>query len=331
MTVSDRSILLFYAVEERDKFVRNDRHLERFLRPFYDRVTGKRGLTGFDVSFRLLVAALRSRGHEVRVNDNAYARAHPAHSVGLVGTTYLLREWLLPNPALLVPSLFDHPGLARCLMDDPRFRRHIVLADWFRAMFEPVYGARSCVSWFAGIDTDAWPDTRGRTKEVDVLLYDKIRWDRHAQVPCLLNPIRAELRRRDLRVEELRYGRHDHAAYRSALERSRAMVFVCEHETQGLAYQEALASNVPVLVWDFGMWTDPLWKVFSDAPIPASSVPFFSSACGDTFRPAADFPLALDPLTAALDRYEPRAYVRENPPFERSARIYADACFGLAA
>ena len=36
-------------------------------------------------------------------------------------------------------------------------------------------------------------------------------------------------------------------SYRALLRRSKSMLFLCESETQGMAYQEALASNVPVL------------------------------------------------------------------------------------
>jgi hypothetical protein len=50
----------------------------------------------------------------------------------------------------------------------------------------------------------------------------------------------------------VRYKFHDHYSYRRLLQRSRALVFLCEHETQAIAYQEALASNVPVLAWDNG-------------------------------------------------------------------------------
>jgi glycosyltransferase involved in cell wall biosynthesis len=30
------------------------------------------------------------------------------------------------------------------------------------------------------------------------------------------------------------------------------MVFLCEHETQGFAYQQALSCGVPIIAWDRG-------------------------------------------------------------------------------
>ena len=35
------------------------------------------------------------------------------------------------------------------------------------------------------------------------------------------------------------------------------MIFLVEHETQGIAYQEAMACDVPILAWDQGNWLDP--------------------------------------------------------------------------
>jgi len=36
----------------------------------------------------------------------------------------------------------------------------------------------------------------------------------------------------------------------AALSRGRSMLFLCEHETQGLAYQQAIAAGLTILDWD---------------------------------------------------------------------------------
>src|SRR4029077_1716509 len=116
---------------------------------------------------------------------------------------------------------------------------------------------------------------------------------------------------------------------RRLLQRSRALVFLCEHETQGIAYQEALASNVPVLAWDNGYWLDPLLCRGSDKMIPASSVPFFSAECGERFTELMGFEAALSRFLERLPSMQPRRYVIENLSMERSAEIYAKVYFGL--
>ena len=96
-----------------------------------------------------------------------------------------------------------------------------------------------------------------------------------------------------------------------------------------MAYQEALASNVPVLAWDNGYWLDPLWRRVSDKMIKASSVPFFSEECGERFNDLAGFEPALERFLERLPGFEPRRYVTSVLSMQQSAEIYAQAYFGL--
>jgi len=78
------------------------------------------------------------------------------------------------------------------------------------------------------------------------------------------------------------------------------MVFLCEHETQGLAYQEALACDVPVLAWQgSGVWEDPDYYPDRVRFGPVSSTPYWSPACGERFAGITDFSTQLQRL---LDR-----------------------------
>jgi hypothetical protein len=323
------TILLFYKeFEAADKFIKYDRYLKRLIRPLYNLLHHRQKKTGFRVSFDLLVSALKKAGYDVRVNDYRFARRHPDYPAGVIGFPCILDKWTLPNPALLGPSLYDHPGLAPDLFKDRRFRKYLVLADWTYDLFSPAYGDR-CVKWHAGIDLTYWPDTRHEQKDIDFLVYDKIRWDHDQIAHDLLEPICARLERRGFKLRHVRYKYYDHMVFQTLLKRSKAMVFFCEHETQGLAYQEALASNVPVLAWDSGYWADPLWKRFSKFKIPASSVPFFSPACGETFAALTEFDAALYKFLHRLPNYEPREYVAEFLSMKKSANLYAEAYFSL--
>lgn len=315
-----RVVLLFYKEAERDKYIKYDRYLKRIIRPLYELTHHRQKKTGFAVSFELLRRA--QEGWDVRVNDYRLARRHPDYPVGLVGYPILLDDWTLPNPAILGPSLYDHPMLAPRLMEDERFKTYLVLGQWTKDMFDPFYG-EACVRWHAGIDTEAWRDARSHPKDIDFLIYDKIRWDHERLTAELLEPIRRSVERRGLRTHTLRYKYHDHAAYRRMLQRSRAMLFLCEHETQGLAYQEALASNVPVLAWDNGFWLDPLWRRVSEERVPASSVPFFSPLCGERFADLGVFEPTLRRFLDRLSELEPRKYVLEHLSMRQSAGIYA--------
>lgn len=317
----DRVILLFYQDFERDTFFKHDRYVKRIVRPVYHAISKKQKVSGFFVWYQLLVKALRQAGYDVHLNNYTLARKHPNYPVGLVGYPHLLHGWNLPNPALLGPSLFDHPLQAPNLLQDPRYKLYLVTCDWMRAMFAPVYGDR-CVLWYAGIDTHQWPDTRSHPKDIDVLVYDKIRWNREQYEPALLNPILQILQERGLRYTTIRYRHYDHDTYKALLQRSRSMIFLCEHETQGLAYQEALASNVPILAWENGFWLDPDREKYDPNPVPASSVPYFSPICGERFPDFAAFPATFARFWANLDTYQPRTFVQNELSLDGSAQRY---------
>jgi glycosyltransferase involved in cell wall biosynthesis len=322
----ERDVLLFFEDHDRDTFVRNDRFVRRFIRKTYKAIRpGRAKLTGFEVWFRLLRTAMERAGMRVHVNDRRLARENPQFPIGICGSPFALDRWTLPNPAVLGPGMLDHPAVLPDLMKDPRFKRYVTTCDWNRDMFAGAYGDDRCVSWYAGIDLEEWPDLSHDPKDVDVLIYDKVRWRRDHQERVLLQPIRDALNARGLRWEELRYGRYNYARYRDLLSRSRTMIFLCEHETQGMAYQEAMASNVPILAWDPGSWADPNAARYTLEPIPACSVPYFGPECGERFREPAEFEATLDRFWARRESYRPRTFVSEALSLEGSARLYREA------
>lgn len=322
-----KTVLLFYKEYEADRFIKFDRYLRRVLRPLYIRMHHRQKKSGFAVSFELMKRGLEREGYEVLVNDYATAKANPTYPVGLVGYPMLLDHWNLPNPAILGPSLYDHPLLAPKLFEDARYKKYAVLAEWTKRLYEPVYGNR-CFCWFAGIDVADWPDFSTHPKTYDFLVYDKIRWEHEQYDHELLQPILEKLAVRGLTYKVLRYKMHDHQVLRQHLSEARGFLFLCEHETQGLAYQETMACNVPVLAWDRGYWADPLWYKFStESPVAASSVPFFDHRCGEKFVGLSDFEDRLTTFLRLRSQYRPRQFVEESLSPHRSAEMYASEYF----
>jgi glycosyltransferase involved in cell wall biosynthesis len=175
-----------------------------------------------------------------------------------------------------------------------------------------------------GIDTRRWRPVAGSRKPFDCLIYDKILWNRDRVVPALLDPIRDELARRGLSFVELRYGCYDEDRYEEVLRQCRFMVFLCEHESQGIAYQECLSCGVPILAWDQGWCLDPNRSTWHQSDIPATSVPYFDARCGMTFRDVHEF---AGKLTVFLDldrsgAFAPRDYVVEHLSLEKSAATF---------
>src|SRR3989344_7382684 len=76
-----------------------------------------RSVSGFYSWYLRLVKALRRAGYSIFENDYDLAMKNPAYPVGLVGTPVAIEKWDLANPAILGPSMYDHPMLNPTLME----------------------------------------------------------------------------------------------------------------------------------------------------------------------------------------------------------------------
>jgi len=321
LSPSNKNVLLFFKDFERDSFIVGDRYIKRIVRPVYRLFNRKQKTSGFYVWYQLLIKAVQQQGYTVHLNNYKLARQNPDYPVGLVGYPHLLDNWSLPNPAILGPALFDHPLQSPDLMNNPSYKYYLLTCQWMMDMFTPYYG-NSCVLWYAGMDFSQWAETSTETKDIDILIYDKVRWNRDFYEGELILPIKQFLVDKDLSFSVIRYGQYDHKSYKLALKKSRGMIFLCEHETQGMAYQEALASNVPILAWDNGYWEDPRRPKYEAQPVPASSVPYFSPECGEKFTNISEFQERFDKFWLNLGSYEPRKFVRRELSFEGSAKQF---------
>jgi hypothetical protein len=274
--------------------------------------------------FLNLCAGLARIGVPYRVNDFRHIRRHPEELACIVGKPYVLHAYEWNNPIMFGAAVYSHPDDDPTLLDRFDIRRVLVPGEWMRNMCLPYWGNR-VVSWPVGIDTQTWSDTNTHRKSIDLLIYDKIRWERDKYVPDLLDPIRGICRERGLSFREMRYGSYREQDFHSALAQSKAMIFICEHETQGIAYLQALSRNIPTLAWNRGgFWQDPSYYP-RVAFAPVSSVPYWDRRCGATFKSSDDFGAALTEFWAGVkdNAYHPRSYVLENLTLELCARHYA--------
>jgi len=315
---------LIYDEPFEDRWVRGDRHPRRLARWLLrrNRPSGYRHLA------RQLRTGLERAGLPFRFNAFSYCDRHPDVTAGVLGNNALLERWQPRGPAVYGPCMLDHPLDRIDLFDRFNARLYLVPSEWVRRMFEPYFGER-VQTWPIGIDLEAWRDFAGEAKSLDFLVYEKFIWEKDARRATLLAPLLEELRARGFSFHVLHSGRYTLAEYRELLRRARRMVFLCEHETQGQACQQALACNVPVFAWDQGWWLDPKATRYVGRPVPASSVPYFSNACGMRFRDLQEFVAGLPAFWEG--RFEPRPFVGEHLELVDSARRYVEIVRGAGA
>jgi hypothetical protein len=316
-------LCLYYRREpERDRWFKGD----RFLRPLVRRVLrGRHRPGGLDKVFINLCLGLDRIGVPYRVNL-PFRRLQLNDRVAVLGIGRgSLRGYDRPNPVVAGIGLMTHPSEWPTLFTDYPVVRYLQHSAWCDAVYRRWFGDR-CDIWPVGIDTSTWAPDLSVKKQTDFLLYDKIRWNRTERELDLLEPIRRALSDARLTFETIRYGDYEPDHYRRTLARCHAMLFLVEHESQGIAYQEALSAGVPVLAWDPGWVVDPERFKWKEPQIPATSVPYFDERCGLRFRDFGEFQPRLLQFQQKLREgaFSPRDYVVENLSPEKSALRFVE-------
>jgi len=311
---------LFYKEPETDRWIFGDRYPRRMVRRI---LRGPRRPGGQERVFLNLKQGLDRLGVPYRDNDFSWAKRNPSAPVGIIGKPHVLDMMEWKNPILFGASIMSHPLDSPGLLDRRPIERVLVPGEWMRDMCEPYWGDK-VQSWPVGIDTELWKYD-STPKEFDVLLYDKVMWEHDHYSNELLEPIRRTLKDFGLSFVEIRYGYYREEDFKMLLKRSRSMVFLCEHETQGIAYQQALSCGVPILAWDRGgFWQDPEFYPERVKYGPVSSVPYWDSRCGEKFSKLLEFEDALNRFWdgCSSGKYASRDYIVENLTLERAAQDY---------
>lgn len=318
-----RPLNIFYAEPDPDRWFPLDRYPRRLVRRI---VRGPAQPGGAERVFLNLCAGLDRIGVPYRANDYRYLRHNPEELACVVGKPFVLDRIPEQTPLLFGTSIYSHP------LDNPELprkrpvRRVLVPSPWVRDMFAEVWPGRVQV-WPVGIDTDRWAPDTAATRDIDVLIYDKIFWQRDRLLRDLIGPLYALLEKRGLRVQTLRYGTYREDQLHDLRRRARSMVYLSRHETQGIAAQQMLSSGVPLFVWDEGgLWQDPKYAPHLVKFGPVSSMPFWDDRCGTKFGGPADMAEQFGRFWQGVEAgsFAPRSFILEDFTLEKRAAAYVE-------
>jgi hypothetical protein len=321
-------LCLYYRIDvERDRWLPGD----RFVRPIVRRlVRGRPRPGGVDKVFINLCLGLDKLGVPYEVNL-PFKKLREVDRVGVLGRgRHCLDGYNRKNPIVAGIGLMTHPSEWPTLCEEYPVVKYLQHSEWANNVYKPYFGQR-CAIWPVGINTGLWRPQSTDNKTVDFLVYDKIMWGREERAIDLTTPILAQIKKRGLTFETIQYGSYGSDEFQRALGRCRAMIFLCEHESQGLAYQECLSSDVPILAWDQGWCLDPNRFKWGQPEIPATSVPYFDERCGVKFENISQFSQRLDEFLERFraGNFKPRDYILENLTLEKCARRYLGWVEGL--
>lgn len=322
---------LFYEEPDPDRWIPFDRYPRRLVRRLW---RGPWQPSGHMRVFLNLMTGLDRIGIPYRVNDYRFMRANTDQLSCLIGKPHVLKSFPPEAPLLFGPSIYNHP------IDDERLpyrhaiRQILVPSPWVQKMFCQVWPGLVTV-WPVGIDTERWKPATAAEKDIDVLIYDKIFRGRDQLERTVLDPLLEELRRRGLLVTHLRYGSYFERQLLVLSRRVRSMVYLSRHETQGIALQQILASDIPVFAFDpGGEWQSLEYLLRGVRFGPVTSAPYWDDRCGVKFTGADDVLAAFQMFWKGVTTgaFSPREMILEKKlTLEECAQAYADLAVKYSA
>lgn len=176
--------------------------------------------------------------------------------------------------------------------------------------------------WPVGIDMDAFQSI-DRNDKTKILLYFKQR------DTTLLEESERILKKLNFDYIVIHYGFYEEEEYLQALNECRFGIWIGCSESQGIGLQEALASNLPLIVLDalsiFDAIPTDSKKYFGyDFPktlknIKTTTVPYFDTRCGITIEKITDLKKSILYMFNNIDEYKPREYVEQTLSLEKCA------------
>lgn len=169
------------------------------------------------------------------------------------------------------------------------------------------------------IDTHRFCPSPTTPKTLDCFVYFK---HRHSYD---LSLVLREVQKRNLRYKVLRYGSYSEEEFLSTVRDSAFGIWVGSHESQGFAFEEALACDTPLLVWNSTSMFDEHeqdMQLYADKKdthkLLATTHPYWDDSCGISFIDRESISECLDRMVQTHTQFHPRAYI--------TATLSAGAC-----
>ena len=133
----------------------------------------------------------------------------------------------------------------------------------------------------------------------------------------LLGFAESALKSLGLRYTILRYGSYTEEEYLHVLRSSRFGLWIGSHESQGFALQEALSTNVPLVVWNVKSMFDEYNRENEISykedqmkyKLKATSIPYWDSCCGEVFYEKEEFEQKIIEMLQSYSIYKPRDFI----------------------
>lgn len=265
----------------------------------------------------------------VPFNYNPSREVDVADLVIVLADPNALRQAITLKRSGRIKKLLAGPNLVVLAKDDggilaaPEVDICIVPSYWVQPSYEddqPSLKNRIQI-WYAGVDVDYWRPQKTLQQKLeqgykDVLVY----WKTESQEFC--NRAESALKRHGFNPIRLRYGAYSRDQFKAQLEKVLFAVFITRSESQGIAFAECWAMDVPTLVWDP---QQPL-AIKGKVHWPIAACPYLSIWTGLLWKNENELSVLVHNIATQLRQFAPRDWIIDNMTDEISAkRLYAIA------
>lgn len=251
-----------------------------------------------------LLASLEQEGITYAVNDEQYEHnlllqydwaGHVKHS-----------ELTLEN-CVIGPQIWLFDQHTNELKKNPHYYKSIIApSQWVKDLFVGKFGypENKIVTWPVGIELKKYE----KNIKYDCLVYFKRRSEEE------LEQVITFLKKNEMSYNVVKYGNYDQEELEELCDNSAFCFLLNGTESQGIAVQEMMARDLPMIVWDISEWGDQgrQWAV------PATSVPYWSDQCGVRFFDAFDIDYAFEKFCSKI--YTPNKFIEETLSYKQSVK-----------
>jgi len=224
-------------------------------------------------------------------------------------------NWIDPNryptskiifgPHFWVYPVADHPFFTQATSEHASRCIYLCLSDWVKSLYEEFVSTTTIpfVPLPFGLSIKSQP----KSIEYDVMIYYKARHPSHLEF--VTNFVKSK----DLTYNIIKYGSYDRNDYLVTLQKTRFVIWIGCHESQGFALEECLATNTPIYVYDVMSMKDE----YVNGTYPyqhhsqqmfATSAPYWNEQCGMKVTSNKEFEDRFQYFINALPNYQPAIY-----------------------
>jgi glycosyltransferase involved in cell wall biosynthesis len=199
---------------------------------------------------------------------------------------------------------YSGPAVSRCVYN--------CLSDWNLKIHQD-FTANPAIPYVClpfGIDTShIRPDKL--IKKNYILVY----WKQRALED--LDTVLESLKANNMDYKLIKYGSYDNKDFYTMLQECRLCIWIGRHESQGFAFQEALAMDVPLLVYDvISMKQEINSRGLSEYvghtnDLLATAASYWDSRCGEKTTNPNEINALLKKMLLNLDSYRPREFIED--------------------